>query len=105
MEATSMIDVTAAVAAPLDGTTGAADSGEVPGLDAIDEQLIAQLADRARAGGLQLGGEGGLLQALTKRLMESRARGYSGTGVRSPRAARSGSRLALPPLRAGQQYR
>jgi hypothetical protein len=30
-------------------------------LDAVDEQLIARLAGRAREGGLQLTGEGGLL--------------------------------------------
>jgi putative transposase len=45
------------------------------GQDAIDEQLIDQLAHRARAGGLQLAGECGLLQALTKRLMESALEG------------------------------
>ena len=41
------------------------------GLDALDEQLIDRLAGRARPGGLQLAGEGGLLQQLTKRLLES----------------------------------
>lgn len=30
-------------------------------LDAVDEQLVARLAERARAGGLQLTGESGLL--------------------------------------------
>ncbi len=45
------------------------------GLDAVDEQLIAQLAGRARAGGLQLAGEGGLLAQLTKRLVESALEG------------------------------
>ncbi|WP_431969113.1 transposase [Actinacidiphila sp. bgisy160] len=39
--------------------------------DVLDEQLIGQLVDRARARGLQLTGEGGLLQQLTKRLLES----------------------------------
>jgi putative transposase len=42
-----------------------------PGLDGLDEQLINQLVDRAKAGGLQLTGEGGVLQQLTKRLLES----------------------------------
>ena len=45
------------------------------GLDAVDEQLIAQLAGRARAGGLALTGEGGLLGQLTKRLVESALEG------------------------------
>ena len=57
----------------------AEDSAEVdqqqPGLDAVDEQLIDRLASRARAGGLQLAGEGGLLQQLTKRLLESALEG------------------------------
>ncbi len=57
----------------------AEDSAEVDeqqaGLDAADEQLIDRLASRARAGGLQLAGEGGLLQQLTKRLLESALEG------------------------------
>jgi putative transposase len=40
-------------------------------VDGLDEQLITQLVDRAKAGGLQLTGEGGVLQQLTKRLLES----------------------------------
>jgi transposase-like protein len=36
-----------------------------------DEQLIAMLVDRARGDGLKLTGEGGLLQQLTKRVLES----------------------------------
>jgi hypothetical protein len=37
------------------------ESAGTDGLDAVDEQLIARLAGRARAGGLTLTGEGGLL--------------------------------------------
>ena len=44
-------------------------------LDAVDEQLIARLVGRARDGGLQLAGEGGLLAQLTKRLVESALEG------------------------------
>lgn len=40
-------------------------------LDAVDEQLIARLAGKAREGGLALTGEGGLLAQLTKWLVES----------------------------------
>src|SRR5262252_3504685 len=40
-----------------------------------DEQLIAMLVDRARSDGLQLTGEGGLLQHLTKRVLESALEG------------------------------
>ncbi|MFE4054423.1 transposase [Streptomyces sp. YIM B13518] len=40
---------------------------------AMDDQLIDELVSRAQAEGLQLTGEGGLLQQLTKRLLEDRA--------------------------------
>ncbi len=46
---------------PADGATPSA---------ASDEQLVAMLVDRARSEGLQLTGEGGLLQQLTKRVLE-----------------------------------
>ncbi len=44
-------------------------------LDVADEQLVQALADRARAEGLQLTGEGGLLARLTKRVVESALEG------------------------------
>ena len=69
-----MTDVTPEPTVDLDMFAG----GEplaAPGLDAVDEQLIAQLAGRARAGGLALTGEGGLLAQLTKRLVESALEG------------------------------
>jgi transposase-like protein len=40
-------------------------------LDAGDEQLVRALAGRATAGGLSLAGEGGLLQQLTKLVLEA----------------------------------
>jgi transposase-like protein len=40
-------------------------------LDGLDEELINQLVDHAKTGGLRLTGEGGVLQQLTKRLLES----------------------------------
>jgi transposase-like protein len=49
-------------------------SGGEP-LDAVDEQLISQLAERARAQGLQLTGESGLLARLTKTVIESALEG------------------------------
>jgi hypothetical protein len=49
-----------------------------PGLDGLDEQLVEQLVGQARAGGLQLTGEGGLLQQLTKRVLESALEGETG---------------------------
>src|ERR687891_257856 len=48
---------------------------EPPANGTSDEQLIAMLVDRARSEGLQLTGEGGLLQQLTKRVLESALEG------------------------------
>lgn len=42
---------------------------------AVDDRLIDELVSRAQAQGLQLTGEGGLLQQLTKRLLESALEG------------------------------
>jgi len=42
--------------------------------DAVDEQLVEQLTDRARSQGLELTGEGGLLARLTKRVVDSASR-------------------------------
>src|SRR5262249_11393644 len=39
--------------------------------DALDEQLVGQLVAQARTNGLRLTGEGGLLQRLTKLVVES----------------------------------
>jgi putative transposase len=36
--------------------------------DGVDARLVDQLVDRARAGGVRLTGEGGLLAQLTKRV-------------------------------------
>jgi hypothetical protein len=48
---------------------------EKPAAATSDDQLIAMLVDRARNQGLQLTGEGGLLQQLTKRVLESALEG------------------------------
>jgi putative transposase len=45
------------------------------GLDALDEQLLDQLVGQAKERGVELAGEGGLLQALTRRLLESALEG------------------------------
>jgi putative transposase len=70
-----MTDVTPDPAVDLDTLAGGEPPVGAAGLDAVDEQLIAQLAGRARAGGLALTGEGGLLAQLTKRLVESALEG------------------------------
>jgi putative transposase len=48
------------------------DSGELP---AADEQLLRELTERARSGGLKLTGEGGLLGKLTKMVIEGALEG------------------------------
>uniref|UniRef100_UPI0037C827F2 transposase n=1 Tax=Pseudonocardia charpentierae TaxID=3075545 RepID=UPI0037C827F2 len=63
-------------AVDLDKVVGGESAGTAAeGLDAVDEQLIARLAGKAREGGLALTGEGGLLAQLTKRLIESALEG------------------------------
>ncbi len=42
---------------------------------AVDDRFLNELVARAQADGLQLTGEGGLLQQLTKRLLESALEG------------------------------
>src|SRR5436305_2841045 len=46
-----------------------------PELSAADEQLLRELTERARAGGLKLTGEGGLLGKLTKMVIEGALEG------------------------------
>jgi putative transposase len=48
---------------------------DVAGLSAADEQLLRELTERARAGGLKLTGEGGLLGRLTKMVVEGALEG------------------------------
>ncbi|SOB81342.1 Transposase, Mutator family [Streptomyces sp. 1331.2] len=66
-----------------------------PPADLLDDQLIAQLVDRARAGGLQLTGEGGLPQQLTRRVLESALEGeitdHLGYEKHDPAGAGSGN--------------
>ncbi|MFD5806518.1 transposase [Streptomyces sp. NPDC127020] len=45
------------------------------GTSAVDDGLVAELVARAQAGGVKLTGEGGLLQQLTKRVLESALEG------------------------------
>ncbi|GLW03860.1 hypothetical protein Slala05_74900 [Streptomyces lavendulae subsp. lavendulae] len=55
-----MTDVTVSAEA----VAGVQPSGLAP--DVLDDQLISQLVDRAKACGIKLTGQGGLLQQLTK---------------------------------------
>jgi putative transposase len=56
-----------------DVTTG--ETREPAALSAADEQLLRELTERARAGGLKLTGEGGLLGQLTKMVIEGALEG------------------------------
>src|ERR1700744_6281182 len=51
------------------------EAGDPAGLSAADEQLLRELTERARAGGLKLTGEGGLLGRLTKMVVEGALEG------------------------------
>jgi transposase-like protein len=46
-----------------------------PDVNGVNGELVAQLVEQARTAGLQLTGEGGLLQQLTKRVLESALEG------------------------------
>jgi transposase-like protein len=74
-----------------DVTNGGAQ--EPSGLSAADEQLLRELTERARAGGLKLTGEGGLLGQLTKMVVEGALEGemddHLGYGKHDP-AGRDG---------------
>ena len=67
---------------------------EPAGLSAADEQLLRELTERARTGGLKLTGEGGLLGRLTKMVVEGALEGemddHLGYGKHDP-AGRNGS--------------
>src|SRR5213592_3204261 len=62
-------------------------------LSAADEQVLRELTERARAGGLKLTGEGGLLGRLTKMVVEGALEGelddHLGYGKHDP-AGRDG---------------
>ena len=64
-----------------------------PELSAADEQLLRELTERARSGGLKLTGEGGLLGKLTKMVVEGALEGemddHLGYGKHDP-AGRDG---------------
>jgi putative transposase len=51
------------------------DGNAEPALSVADEQLLRELAERARAGDLKLAGEGALLGQLTKMVVEGALEG------------------------------
>jgi putative transposase len=58
-------------------------------LSAADEQLLRELTERARTGGLKLTGEGGLLGKLTKMVLEGALDDHLGYEKNDP-AGRNG---------------
>ena len=73
---------------------------EPVGVAASDEQLIEMLVDRARSEGMQLTGVGGLLQQLTKRVLESALEGeitdHLGYDKHDPAGKNSGNSRNAP---------
>jgi putative transposase len=59
----------------MSGVENVENSKPATGLDGLDEQLVAQLLSSAKASGLKLTGEGGMLQQLTKLVLESALEG------------------------------
>src|SRR4029450_632373 len=59
---------------PVTDVTPGQEQGDVE-LPAADEQLLRELSERARTGGLKLTGEGGLLGKLTKMVVEGALEG------------------------------
>jgi putative transposase len=68
---------------------------EAAGLSAADQQLLRELTERARAGGLKLTGDGGLLGELTKMVVEGALEGemddHLGYGRHDPAGRNSGN--------------
>src|SRR5438270_10431722 len=76
-----------------DVTTG--QEQDVAELSAADEQVLRELTERARAGGLKLTGEGGLLGKLTKMVVEGALEGelddHLGYGKHDPEGRDGGN--------------
>jgi hypothetical protein len=56
-------------------------------LSAADEQLLRELTERARTGGLKLTGEGGLLGKLTKMVIDGALDDHMGYAKHNPEGA------------------
>jgi putative transposase len=92
-----------------DVTTGQEQDPELP---AADEQLLRELTERARSGGLMLTGEGGLLGKLAKMVIEGAPEGelddHLGYEKNEPAGrdggnSRNGHRVSMARCRGGTQ--
>ena len=63
--------MTVTIDAAVDTSAVAKKKNPVVTQEGVDAELVGQLVEQARAAGLQLTGEGGLLQQLTKRVIEA----------------------------------
>jgi putative transposase len=67
-------------------------------LSAADERVLRELTERARAGGLQLTGEGGLLGRLTKMVIEGALEGELDDHLGYERTTRPGGTDRIEPV-------
>jgi putative transposase len=90
--------------------SGGALTPAVAGVDVVDDELVARLAGQARAQGLSLVGEGGLLAQLTKRVLQAALEGELDAhlgygkherGAREDGNSRNGSRAKTVLTEAG----
>src|ERR1039457_705360 len=104
----------AGMSGPAKGSERAGSGGVLPPVsaefaDAVDERLVRQLAGRAVGAGLSLTGEGGLLQRLTKIVLEGALEGemdaHLGYARHDPAGGAGGGArrgaMAGPPATAG----
>jgi transposase-like protein len=75
MSPTGAADPTDVMIAEVDTDPVAKRGPAGPAGDGVDDQLVSQVVEQARAAGMQLTGEGGLLQQLTKRVLEAALEG------------------------------
>ena len=74
---------------------------EEPVLPVADEQLLRELTERARTGGLKLTGEGGLLGKLTKMVIEGAWRASWMTTSAMASMTRRAVMAAIPAMATG----
>ena len=70
-------------------------------LSAADEQVLRELTERARTGGLKLTGEGGLLGKLTKMVIEGALKASWMTTSATASTTRKAVTAAIPATGAG----
>ena len=81
--------------------TGYEQAQEPVELSAADEQVLRELTERARAGGLKLTGEGGLLGKLAKMVVEGALEASWITIWAMRRTTRRGVTAAIPATATG----